>query len=166
MLDKITNKLILPGLLFTLASAVVSFALSWALFYDQETLARVGERLYDCGIDVLGAFVCAALYFGSMRQKGGGAREFGALTVLVSAGFLANGLMFFTGLALGQATLFFALAMTSKLLDLVMIYFFYRCVGTTLDFKGRPCEPVAETHGLFLAGKRPPSSSAATRSAP
>ena len=74
----------MPGLLFTLASAAVSFALSWALFYDQEALARVGERLYDCGIDVLGAFICAALYFGSMRQEGGAAREFGALTALVA----------------------------------------------------------------------------------
>lgn len=127
----------MPELLFTLLSAAVSFVLSWLLFSNQEILSRVGERLYDCGIDVVGAFVCAALYFGSMRQEGKGAREFGALTVLVSAGFLVNGLMFFTGLALGQATLFFALAMTSKLLDLVMIYFFYRYVRTTLDFKGK-----------------------------
>lgn len=137
MLDKIKGNCVLPGLLFTLLSAAASFALSWVLFDSQETLLKVGERLYDCGIDVLGAFICAALYFGSMRQEGGGAREFSALTALVSAGFLANGLMFFTGLALGQATLFFAFAMASKLLDLAMIYFFYRYVRTTLDFKGK-----------------------------
>ena len=137
MLDKTTDGRAMLKLLFTLLSAVASFALSWLLFADQETLARVGERLYDCGIDVVGAFTCAALYFGSMRQRGVGAREFGALTVLVSAGFLVNGLMFFTGLALGQATLFFAFAMISKLLDLVMIYFFYRYVRVTLDFKGK-----------------------------
>ena len=137
MLDKIKGSRVLPGLLFTLVSAAASFALSWALFSDQETLSRVGERLYDCGIDVIGAFVCAALYFGSMRQEGGGAREFSALTALVSAGFLTNGLMFFMGLALGRSTLFFAFAMASKLLDLVMIYFFYRYVRITLDFKGK-----------------------------
>ena len=124
MLDKTKASRVLPGLIFTLASAVASFALSWALFDNQETLLRVGEHLYDCGIDVLGTFVCAALYFGSMRQAGGGTREFGVLIVLVSAGFLANGLMFFTGLAWGQATLYFVFAMVSKLLDLVMIYFF------------------------------------------
>jgi len=137
MLNKIKDSRVLPELLFTLLSAVASFALSWALFSDQETLARVGEHLYDCGIDVIGAFVCAALYFGGMRQEGSGAREFSALTALVSAGFLTNGLMFFTGLALGQAALCFALAMASKLLDLVMIYFFYRYVRVTLDFKGK-----------------------------
>ncbi len=137
VLDKIKGSRVLPGLLFTLASAVASFALSWALCDNQEILLKVGERLYDCGIDVLGTFVCAALYFGSMRQAGGGTREFGVLIVLVSAGFLVNGLMFFTGLALGQATLFFAFAMVSKLLDLVMIYFFYRYVRITLGFKGK-----------------------------
>ena len=137
MLDKIKGSRMLLGLIFALASAAISFVLSWMLFDSQETLTRVGERLYDCGIDVFGAFVCAALYFGSMKQEGDGAREFGVLTVLVSAGFLVNGLMFYTGLALERAELFFAFAMASKLLDLVMIYFFYRYVRATLGFKGK-----------------------------
>ncbi|MBR3225667.1 MAG: serine/threonine-protein phosphatase [Atopobiaceae bacterium] len=137
MLNKIKESRVFLGLLFTILSAVISFALSWLLFSDQEILSRVGEHLYDCGIDVIGAFVCAALYFGSMRQEGSGSREFRILTAFVSAGFLANGLMFFMGSALGRATLFFVFAMTSKLLDLVMIYFFYRYVRITLDFKGK-----------------------------
>jgi len=137
MLDRFKSSLLVAGLVFTLLSAAISFALSWILYSDPKTLLMVGERLYDCGIDIFGAFICAALYFGSMRQKGAGAREFGALIILVSASFLVNGLMFFTGLALKQAVLFFAFAMISKLLDLVMIYFFYRYVRVTLDFKGR-----------------------------
>ena len=56
--------------------------------------------LYDCGVDVIGASVCAARYFGSMRQ----------------------------------GTPLFAFAMASKLLDLVMIYYFYRYVRVTFDF--------------------------------
>lgn len=137
MLDKIKRNRVVMGLSFTLMSAAVSFALSWALFYDQETLMRVGEYLYDCGIDVVGAFVCAALYFGSMRQEGKGAREFRVLIVLVSGGFLANELMFFSGRALGLRELYFAFVMASKLLDLVLISFFYRYVRITLGFNGK-----------------------------
>ncbi len=137
MIKWLANNRTLLGLIFTLASAVASFALSWVLFDARETLLSVGERLYDCGIDVFGSFVCAALYFGSMRQEGSGAREFRILVVLASAGFLVNGFMFFVGLALKQETLFFAFAMASKLLDILIIYFFYRYVRITLDFKGK-----------------------------
>ena len=137
MIKWLAKNRIMFGLIFTLASALASFVFSWVLFDAQETLLNVGERLYDCGIDVFGSFVCAALYFGSMRQEGSGAREFGILVVLTSAGFLVNEYMYFAGLALGQQTLFFVFAMASKLLDLLMVYFFYRYVRTTLDFKGR-----------------------------
>ena len=137
MIKWLANNRKMLGLIFTLASALASFVLSWVLFDAQETLLSVGERLYDCGIDVFGAFVCAALYFGSMRQEGNGAREFGILVVLASAGFLVNEFMFFTGLALGQKTLYFAFAMTSKLIDLVIVFFFYRYVRITLNFKGK-----------------------------
>lgn len=137
MIKWLASNRTLLGLIFTFASAVASFVLSWVLFDAQRTLLSVGERLYDCGIDVFGAFVCAALYFGSMRQEGSGAQEFRILIVLTSAGFLVNEFMFFTGLALGRKMLFFAFAIVSKLLDLVLIYFFYRYVRITLDFKGK-----------------------------
>ena len=137
MLDKLKENRVLFGFAFTIASAVASFVLGWVFFLDAETVSRLGESLFDCGVDVLGALVCAALYFGSMRQKGEEAGAFSALTVLVSAGFLVNELMFFTGLVLGQRTPAFVCIMISKLLDLVMIYFFYRYIRVSLDFKGK-----------------------------
>ena len=137
MLDRLKDKRKLLGLFFTVASAVASFVLSWVFFLNTEILSRMGERLYDCGIDVICTFVCAALYYGSIRQNGKGAGVFSALIVLVSSGFLANSLMYFASLVQDQGTLTFALVMFSKLLDLVMILLFYRYVRITLDFKGK-----------------------------
>lgn len=97
----------------------------------------MGECLYDCGIDVMGSFVCVALYFGSMHQEGKEASSFRALIVLVSAGFVANAIMFSSSLVLELRTLSFVLVMLSKMLDLVMIYLFYRYVRVSLDFKGK-----------------------------
>ncbi len=137
MLDKLKNCRILLGFAFTIAAALISFVLSWVFFLDAETLSKMGEFLYDCGIDVLGAFVCAALYFGSMQQEGEEAAAFRALIALVSAGFVVNAVMFFSALVLEQRTLSFAFVTCSKLLDLIMIYLFYRYVRISLDFKGK-----------------------------
>ncbi len=137
MFDKLRDNLVLLGFIFTVASAVASFVLSWVFFLNAETISRMGEHLYDCGIDVMGAFVCAALYYGSMKQEGEGASAFSSLIVLVSAGFLVNALMFFTGLVLEQRILNFVFIMLSKLIDLVIIYLFYRYIRVSLDFKGK-----------------------------
>ena len=125
------------GLIFTIASALICIALSWLVFLDEEIYRRAVDSLFDCGIDVMGAFTCAALYFGSMKQDGDGARAFRAMNVLVCAGFLVNEVMYLT---LGVPELRaanFAMVMSSKLIDLVLIYYFYRYVSITLDFKGK-----------------------------
>ena len=125
------------GLIFTIASALICIALSWLVFLDEEIYRRAVDSLFDCGIDVMGAFTCAALYFGSMKQEGDGARAFRAMNVLVCAGFLVNEVMYLT---LGVPELRaanFAMVMSSKLIDLVLIYYFYRYVSITLDFKGK-----------------------------
>lgn len=137
MLDKLKDNRVILGFAVTIASAVISFVLSWVFFSDVVIVTRMSGCLYDCGIDVLGAFVCSALYFGSMRQESKGAKGFRALTVLVSVSFLVNSLMFFTSLVLGHRQMSFALVTLSKLLNLVMIYFFYRYVRVSLNFKGK-----------------------------
>ena len=107
------------------------------LFIDHETFERVYERLYDCGIDATGAFICAALYFGSMKQEGVGARTFRTLIVLVSAGFLVNDLMCFLAGLPQQRALVCALVFISKLVDLAITFFFYQYIRISLDFKGK-----------------------------
>ena len=125
------------GMIFTAASALICVAMSWLFFLDEGIYSRMLDSLFDCGIDVMGAFTCAALYYGSMKQKGDGTSSFRTLTVMVCAGFLVNMMMYFTLGTSELRTINFAMVMSSKLIDLVMIYYFYRYVRITLGFRGR-----------------------------
>ena len=124
-------------MLFTAAVAVFGIVFTWIVFSDGATFKRMAEDLYDIGIDALGAFTCAALFFGCMKQKSDGAIIFRILITFVSAEFLVNALMYYTkGLEeLYGLHMFFIIC--SKVIDLVMIYYFYQYVKKTLRFEGR-----------------------------
>ena len=130
------NQMLL-GAIVAVVSAVGCFALTWVIFLNEETLARMQDNLFDCGIDVLGTFVCAALFFGTMKQDGAGARVFRILIVVVSLGFLMNALFYFTMGIPSQRILAFLFALFGKLIDLVLIWSFYRYIRIALEFKGR-----------------------------
>ena len=137
MISKYRKQLLLLGLVFTIASALATVALTWIVYSVPEFYARMVELLYDIGMDTMGALVCAALYYGCMRQNAEGTREFRNLVVLVSAGFLVNFGMYCTIGVPEMSRLTFLFVMLSKLIDIVMIWYFYRYVRLTLDFKGR-----------------------------
>ena len=59
----------LLGLLFTCFVAIFSFALTFILFSNPEALARIGDSLWDLGVDALGAFISAALYYGCLKRS-------------------------------------------------------------------------------------------------
>ena len=81
------------GLFFTIALALGTVILSLFFFGDP----RFGTApLYHAGMDVLGAFACAVLFYGSMWQLEHSTRSFSLLVVLVSASFALNELMWFT----------------------------------------------------------------------
>lgn len=141
MIDKI-KKIIVPlGLLFTAASGVFTTVFSDTFFF---TIPRLQPHLFDAGVDSLGALTCTAMYYGCMDQKGAGAKEFRALIVLVSAGFMVNALMYFTIEVPEHSSFAFAFVMLSKLIDIAMIYFFYQYVSINLEFKGRLAELTAK----------------------
>jgi len=136
VLRKLKNHSVLFGMIFTVASLLACFIFTWVI-YEDEIFARMKEYLFDCGVDVMGAFTCAALYYGSMRQEGEGAKTFRALIVLTSAGFVVNALMYFTTGVPGQSGIKFLFVLLSKLIDLILIYFFYLYVRVTLEFEGK-----------------------------
>ena len=123
----------LYGLIFTIASAIFIIAFSAPLFNE----ARLQPFLYNFGVDSLGALICAALYFGSMAQKGEGIRAFRILILLVSACFVVNEIICYTVLAPDSRTLCFIFCLLSKLIDLAMIFLFYLYVRETLGFEGK-----------------------------
>ena len=151
MLKKNEKASLLIGLIFTVAAALICIGLSWLFFLDEEIYARMVDSLFDCGIDAMGAFTCAALYFGTMKQEGDGTRAFRTLNVMVCAGFLVNVLMYFTLGVPELRPVNFAMVMLSKLIDLVMIYNFYQYVRITLGFKGRLAETADKCIPVLLA---------------
>lgn len=137
MENKNRKHIILFELAFTIAGALAVIALTWIIYSIPELYARMKEYLYDCGMDTMGALVCAALYYGCMRQDADGTGEFRSLTTLVSACFLVNFGMYCTVGVPELSRFTFLFVMLSKIFDLVMILFFYRYVRITLGFKGR-----------------------------
>ncbi|MBQ7646895.1 MAG: SpoIIE family protein phosphatase, partial [Clostridia bacterium] len=120
------------GLIFTIAAAVAVIGFSTPFFTEE----RLMPYLYNSGIDSLGALVCAALFYGCMRQKGSGVEFFRALIVLVCSCFAINEMIFYTCRAPELRTLCFAFCLLSKLIDLAMIFLFYLYVRKTLGFEG------------------------------
>ena len=132
MIKKLKGKGKYLGLVFTIAVGVVAVSLTW-LLNDPDMM----PFLFDLGVDAMGAFICAALYYGYMKQEGEGVEIFRGLNVLVSASFLVNELMYFTILEPNLSTCCFIFCLLSKLIDLAMIILFYLYLKKTLNFKGK-----------------------------
>ena len=123
----------LYGLIYTVVSALFIIGMS-SVFFTEESLL---PYQYNVGIDSLGALVCAALFYGCMKQKGDGSRTFRILIVLVCTCFTVNEVMVLTAFKPEQRVLCFIFCLLSKLIDLAMIYLFYLYVRATLGFEGK-----------------------------
>ena len=121
------------GLIFTIISAVFILVLSTPFFSEP----RLQPFLFDAGVACLGSMICAALFYGCMKQEGDGARPFRILILLLSACFVVNEGLHFTAGVPELGAICFICCLLSKLIDLVMIYFFYRYVKDTLGFEGK-----------------------------
>lgn len=121
------------GLVFTILSTLAVLALSTPFFIE----ARLQPYLYNAGIDSIGALICAALFYGCMRQDGSGIKYFRILVLLVCASFVINEVVCYSAFVPEMRILCFAFCMLSKLTDLAMIYLFYLYVRETLGFEGK-----------------------------
>ena len=137
MIKKYKDYSLKIGLIFTVASAVFSFVMTWLIYADAATIGRIADNLYDCGVDTIGTFICAALFYGTMKQDGEGTMEFRSLNVMVSANFVLNFLMYYTVRIPEYNGFTFTFILLNKLLDLGIIYYFYQYVKKTLGFEGR-----------------------------
>ena len=121
------------GLIYTIAAALFIIVVSYVFFTEEKLI----PYLYNIGIDWIGALVCAALFYGSMKQKGDGSTTFRVLIILVCTCFAVNEVMILTESIPEQRYLFFGCCLLSKLLDLALIYLFYLYVRETLGFEGK-----------------------------
>ena len=122
------------GLIYMIASAFFIMAMS-VPFFTEEVLF---SRLFDSGVDTMGALICAALFYGCIKQDGDGSRIFRILIVLVCSCFTVNEVMIYVLIAAPEHTVTgFIFCMLSKLLDLALIYLFYLYAKATLGFEGK-----------------------------
>lgn len=133
MIKKTKDLSLIIGLGLTIALAAFVILLGFSFFMD------LGRQpfLFDVGVDSLGSLVCAALFFGCMTHTGEGTGTFRALIVFVSACFAINEAMYYTLHVPEQRTLCLVLCLLAKFIDLVMIFFFYRYIKSTLHFEGK-----------------------------
>ena len=132
MITKLKN-IKIYGLIFTIAATLFVIALSTPFFIEE----RLQPYLYNAGIDSIGTLICAALFYGCMRQDEIGIKFFRILIVLVCASFVINEVVCFSVFVPEMRTLCFVFCMLSKLTDLAMIYLFYLYVRYTLGFEGK-----------------------------
>ena len=121
------------GLIFTIAATLTVIALSAPFFIEE----RLQTYLYNAGIDSIGSLICAALFYGCMRQDGSGIKFFRSLIILVCASFVINEVTCYSAFVPEMRILCFVFCMLSKLTDLAMIYLFYMYVRETLGFEGK-----------------------------
>ena len=132
MIKKLKDNSLAIGLGLTIALAAFVMGLSIPLFLDPTR----EPFLSHVGVDTMGSLVCAALFFGCMKQSGEGTRTFRALIIFVSACFAVNEAVCAVILVPELRSLCLSLCMVAKLIDLVMIYCFYNYIDTTLHFNG------------------------------
>ena len=133
MIKKLKNNSLIIGLGLTIALALFVVVLGLLFFLDPTR----EPFLFHVGVDSMGSLVCAALFFGCMKQSGEGTKTFRALIVSVSACFAINEALYYVLQVPKLKTLCFLLCLLIKLIDLVMIYCFYKYIETTLGFKGK-----------------------------
>lgn len=133
MIKKLKDNVVIVELIFSIASAVLLIVFSES-FWTEERLLTL---LFNVGVDLMGLLVCAALIYGSMRQKSEGTRDFRLLILLTDFSFLINLGISYTVNASDMKTICFVLCLVSKLMDLIMIIIFYRYVRITLKFEGK-----------------------------
>lgn len=138
--------------LFILASIAV-FGFYFVLhFFDDPQLTPVS--MFNIGIDVLGMFVCAVLYLGCMgessKEAEEGLRWFVMLIVLTGLSFFVNELTWLFDSVLSYQKLMVILVVAKNLLDLHIIYSFYRSVRMTLNFDSKKVETLDKLINILL----------------
>jgi hypothetical protein len=121
------------GLIFTILSTLFIMVFGTSFFIE----ARLQPFLYNIGIDSMGTIICAALFYGCMRQGESGIKFFRFLILSVCASFVVNEVICYTVAMPDYRMVCYVFCLLSKLIDLAMIFLFYLYVRETLGFEGK-----------------------------
>ena len=121
------------GFAYTILIGV--FSLFMGIYFFE--FPRLQPAYFDAGVDVMGALICAVLFYGCMSQHDTGSSAFRTLTIQVSTAFAVNLCMYFFYGVPEWNRVFFFFCLAAKLIDLFMIFFFFQYVRRTLGFTGK-----------------------------
>lgn len=128
------KKTVLIGFAVTILLAIISLIFV-TLFFGNSQLDAI--NLFHVGVDALGTFICAVLYYGCIGQDDTDTRSFRVLIILASSSFIINKLMWLTVGLEKWHIVYFWLCIASKIYNLMMIFYFYVYVRRTLSFEGK-----------------------------
>ena len=134
-----TSKWRIYSRLYLLAGmAIMSFALAISLFTNERIDKAV---MFNTGIDVMGLFVCVALYFGCIDDDRADSEHstnwLMALIFLLGFCFLNNELNWYLRGVQEYSQLYLFLNILAEAYDFVLVYFYYNYVRRLLNFKGK-----------------------------
>ena len=129
------KKTVLIGFIFSVALAVGSIILGMQLFDNPRITAATA---FHAGVDVMGTFLCAVLFYGCYSSRGEQyTSSFSLLVLMTGLSFAVNELMWFVVGEPQWHRILFVFCLVSKCLNLAMIYCFYLYVRGSLQFKGK-----------------------------
>ena len=139
MKNNIDNSIKIHSRLVFLSLLAVAFASFFIALRYFNTPTVSSGAMFNSGVDVLGAFVCAMLYFGcgndSLDSSDESTKWFKCLILFTSLSFLNNTVLwYFTGSeTYGRYCLL--LYSITKWFDFSLVLFFYLYVRSTLEFR-------------------------------
>ncbi len=139
MKNSINNSLTIQSWLGFAGMLAVSFANFFlALRYFTSATISTGA-MYNAGVDVLGAFVCAMLYFGCMGDNldsgDEGTKWFRCLIFFTSLSFLNNEVLWYLTGSETYGRYCLLLYSITKWFDFTLVLFFYLYIRATLELK-------------------------------
>ena len=133
--------------------AIAIFTLVLGLrFFENPRIST--QSIFNAATDVLGTFVCAVLFYGSIgdriNEPDESVRWFVMLIYVLSISFFNNIWLWYLAGVPENRTWCLVLNTTTKWLDFLLVFFFYSYVRSVLEFKGKIAEIFARAVNLLL----------------
>ena len=134
-------------LVWCIVNSVGCFALA-IRFFDLDRITPA--CLFNAGVDVLGSWVCAALYYGTIRQQGEENGSYMALIYFTSMSFYINECMWFLSGVPAYRMAYLGLNVVSHLFDFALVFFFFQYVRKSLELKGKLADWMDRASRIFV----------------
>ena len=133
------------------AFAIFGFVLSIRFFTNPNASM---SSMYNIGVDVLGLFVCAVLFFGCLGDfdnlLSNSNAAFVTLLILNELAFFNNEICWFISGNAEYNTVYLILNSITKIIDFLLVLLFYRYVSSYMHFEGKTAKKIGTFVQIML----------------